>query len=377
MHVCPVRPRRDCKCLLRLKTGRQRCASTPLFGLVQELMGQYGSAANVFMGAASTAEGVSVDLPAGNNALFAALPEEVSALGVTTALFGRTCTAEMLCAVWPRSAIGESFVLSTCTYANATGHPDSLHVYDKLLLQCLKLLPCAVRHGWRLKGCNEQLCPGAPGASGGAAVPVLAVHHHAGAPARRRRRVRGRQAAGALAQPVAAAAHPACCGCAQARQCAQQLLKPPCCHAWAPACLSSLYSQFKQTARSRPARSSNTFPQCCSDPNQQTSLKPINPGPPCRAAAARVPRQHVPIPGGLPDQPVPAALCGAGRPGEQQRAGALDMRPLTSSACVCIGSLTWLTPSQAVQQTAFSGRLHCGTLYACWAGQFREVVLRR
>lgn len=58
-------------------------------------------------------------------------------------------------------------------------------------------------------------CAPDAGASGGAAVPALAVHHHAGAPARWQRRVCRRQAAGALAQPVAAAAHPACCRCAR------------------------------------------------------------------------------------------------------------------------------------------------------------------
>lgn len=45
---------------------------------MQELLGQYGDAANMFTGAASTAEGVSIGSTAGGNALFAALPEEVS-----------------------------------------------------------------------------------------------------------------------------------------------------------------------------------------------------------------------------------------------------------------------------------------------------------
>ncbi len=41
-------------------------------------MGQYGDAADMFAGGASTADGVRVESTAGGNALFAALPEEVS-----------------------------------------------------------------------------------------------------------------------------------------------------------------------------------------------------------------------------------------------------------------------------------------------------------
>ena len=41
-------------------------------------MGQYGDAADAFAGAAGAAEDARVDSTAGGNALFAALPEEVS-----------------------------------------------------------------------------------------------------------------------------------------------------------------------------------------------------------------------------------------------------------------------------------------------------------
>lgn len=77
MSALRVWKKDSCKVLVG-EDGWRRCLSTLLFGCEQELLGQYGSAADMFTGAASTAEGVSVDLTAGNNALFAALPEEVS-----------------------------------------------------------------------------------------------------------------------------------------------------------------------------------------------------------------------------------------------------------------------------------------------------------